>query len=91
MAYGDFKDVTRKTDSSKTFREKAFNIVKNPKYDRYQRGLVSMVYKLFDKRTVGGAVKNYSNKESAEELYTPIIGKFKKSILIFYRQYNKQI
>ena len=50
-----------------------------------------MVYKLFDKRTVGGAVKNYSNKESAEELYTPIIGKFKKSILIFYRQYNKQI
>ena len=32
-------------------RDKAFNIAKNPKYDGYQRGLASMVYKFFDKKT----------------------------------------
>ena len=32
-------------------RNKAFNIAKNSKYDEYQRGLPSMVYKFFDKKT----------------------------------------
>ena len=36
----------------------AFNFAKNPKYDEYQCGLASMVYKFFDKKTSGGAVKN---------------------------------
>ena len=45
MAHGDFKDLARKTTSDKLLKDKSFNIVKNPKYDRYQRGLVSMVYK----------------------------------------------
>ena len=49
MAYGDFKDLTRITASDKMLHDKAFNIAKNPKYDGYQRGLVSMVYKFFDK------------------------------------------
>ena len=35
----------------KHLKEKAFNIAKNPKYEGYQRGLASMVYKLFDKKT----------------------------------------
>ena len=43
MAYEDFKDLVRKTASDKFLRDKAFNIAKNPKYDRYQRGLASMV------------------------------------------------
>ena len=45
-----------------------FNIAKNPKYDGYQRGLLLIVYKLFDKKTSGGAIKNeiISNKELAE-------------------------
>ena len=47
MAYGDFKDLKRRTFSDKVFRDKAFNIAKNPKYDGYQRGLASMVYKFF--------------------------------------------
>ena len=47
MAYGDFKDLKRRTFSDKVFRAKAFNIAKNPKYDGYQRGLTSMVYKFF--------------------------------------------
>ena len=43
MAYGVFKDLTRRTASNKKLHDKAFNIAKNPKYDEYQRGLVSMV------------------------------------------------
>ena len=48
MAYGDFKDFKKRTASENVLRDKAFNITKNPKYDWYQRGLVSMVYKFFD-------------------------------------------
>ena len=40
MAYEGFKDLTRRTAPPKIFRDKAFNIAKNPKYDRYQRGLI---------------------------------------------------
>ena len=50
----------------------------NPKYDGYQRGLDSMVYKFFDKKTSGSGTKNIFNKELAEELYKPIIRKFYK-------------
>ena len=32
MTYGDFKDLVRRTTSDKVFRDKAFNIAKNPKY-----------------------------------------------------------
>ena len=57
MAYGDFKDLNRRTIADKVLRDKAFNIAKNTKYDGYQRGLASIVYKLFDKNTYDGAVK----------------------------------
>ena len=43
MAYGDFKDLTRRIASDKVLRDKAINIAKNPKYDRYRKGLASMV------------------------------------------------
>ena len=49
MAYGDFKDLTRRTASDNVLRDNAFNIAKNPKYDGYQRGLASMVYKFLIK------------------------------------------
>ena len=42
MAYGDFKNLTRRTASDKIFRDKAFNIGKNPKYYGYQCGVVSV-------------------------------------------------
>ena len=59
------------------------------KIARYQQGLASMVYKFFDKKTSGSGIKNknISNKELAEELHKPIIRKFKKSTIIFYREY----
>ena len=50
MAYGDYKYLLRRTASDKVLREKVFNIAKNTKYDGYQRGLSTMVYKFFDKR-----------------------------------------
>ena len=50
MAYGDFKDLAKRTTSGKVLRDKAFSIAKNPKYDGYKNGLASMVYKFFDKK-----------------------------------------
>ena len=89
MAYGDFKELTRITISDKIFCNGAFTIAKNPKYDEYQRGLASIVYNFFDKKTFGSNIKNENilNKELAEELRKPIIKniKKKKSTLIFYR------
>ena len=50
MAYGDFKDLPKRTAFEKVLRDKAFNIAKNPKYNEYRRAIVSMVYKYFDKK-----------------------------------------
>ena len=47
MANGDFEDITWRTASDKILRDKAFIIAKDPKYDGYERDLVSMVYNLF--------------------------------------------
>ena len=46
----------------KNLRDKACHIAKNPKNDGYQRGLASTVYKLFDKKSSGGAIKPMSNQ-----------------------------
>ena len=58
MAYGDFKDLAKRTAADKVLRNKGLNIAKNPKYDRYQRGLASMVYKFFNKKTAGSGIKS---------------------------------
>ena len=50
MAYGDFKVAAKRTAADKVLRDKTFNIAKDPKYDGYQRGLASMVYKFFNKK-----------------------------------------
>ena len=78
MVYGDFKDLKRRTGSDKVLKDKAFNIAKNPKYDGYQRGLASMVYNFFDKKSTGSGVNIPSefNKQLAEELHKSIIRKF---------------
>ena len=79
MAYGDFKDLAKTTAADKFLRHKAFNIAKDPKYDGYQRGLASMVYKFFDKKNAVSGVKSMpQNEQLAEELHKPIIRKFKK-------------
>ena len=92
MAYGDFKDLKRRTASNKILKDKAFNIAKDPKYDGYQRRFASMVYKFFDKKLKGRGVNTHANDkikqnqcpldlathQLAEELQKPIIRKSKK-------------
>ena len=73
------KDLVRRTAADKVLRDKAFNIAKDPKYDGYQRGLASMVYKFFDKKATGSGIKSMpQNEKLAEELHRPIIRKFRK-------------
>ena len=62
MVYGDFKDITTRTASDEIFRDNAFDIVKNPKYDGYQRGHTSMVYNFFDKKLQEGQLKIFQTK-----------------------------
>ena len=51
-AYADHKDLINRTEADKVLRDKAYDIASNPKYDGYQRGLASMVFKFFDKKSV---------------------------------------
>ena len=75
MAYVDFNDLARRTASDKVLRYKAFNIAKNLKYDRQQRGYVSMAYKCFNKKDSDRAIKSLSNQQLANELHKLIIKK----------------
>ena len=85
-AYSDSKDLTKRTVADKIKKNKAFDIAKDPKYDGYQRGLASMVYKFFDakvaspdKKSVGSGAKLIpQNEQLTDELHKPIIRKFKK-------------
>ena len=62
MAHGDYKDLPKRNASD--------NFAKNPKYDGYQRGLASMVYKHFYKKSKGCGIKNEikQNEQLVEEL-----------------------
>ena len=92
MAYRDFKNLKGRTASDKVLRDKAFNIAKNPKYNGYQRGLASMVYKFFDKKSASLTDKSVSgsgvniplefNEQLAEELHKTIIENLKKEKFI---------
>ena len=98
MAYGDFKDLAKRTASDKFLKDRAFNIAKNPKYDGYQRELASMAYKCFDKKSIGTSVndKIEQNRHSldlvahqlAEELHKPITRKFKKRTVYSGSKYD---
>ena len=80
MAYRDFKDLKRRKASDKVLRDKTFIIAKNPKNDGYQRGLASMVYKSFDKKSKdsGVNIEVKHNEQLAKELHKTIIRKLKK-------------
>ena len=83
-AYSDSKDLTKRSAADKILKNRAFNIAKDQKYDGYQRGLASMVYKFFDKKSAGSGVKHVNtklapqNQQLVEELHKPIIRKFEK-------------
>ena len=88
-AYADHKDLINRTKADKVLRDKAYNIVSNPKYDGYQRGLASMVYKFFDKKSTGSGIKKDSSSILADELHRPIIKKFAKRKV--YSQFKDNI
>ena len=86
MAYGKSKGLAKRTHSDKVLRDEAFKIASDPKYDGYQRGLASMVYKFFDKKSKGSGIINEPNYQLANELHKPIIRKFKKrKVYSFFR------
>ena len=76
MAYGKTEDLEKRTQSDKVLRDKAFKIAKNPKYDGYHRGLASMVYKFFDKKSSGNGISNEPDDELVDGIHKPIIRKF---------------
>ena len=80
MAYGKFKVLNERTQSDEVLRDEAFEIASSPKYDGYQRGLASMVYKFFHKKSNGSGIKNKikQNQQLRNELHKPIIRKVKK-------------
>ena len=78
MAYGKSKDLAKRTQSDKVLRDKAFKIASNPNYDGYQRGLASMLYMFFDKKSSGGAIRPVPNYQLANELHSQIIRNFKR-------------
>ena len=77
MAYGDFRDLNRRTFADEVLCYKAFDIAKNLKHDGYHCGFFSMVYNFFHKKTSSSSIKseNISHKELAKELPEPIVKK----------------
>ena len=83
MSYGQSKDLTKRTQSDKVLKDNPFKIASDPKYDGYQRGLVSMVYKFFDKESSGSGVDAEPNYQFADELHRQIIRKLKRRKVFF--------
>ena len=69
-AYADHKDLINRTKTDKVLRDKVYDIASNPEYNGYQRGLASMVYKSFDKKSILTVLD--------DEPHKPIIKKFDK-------------
>ena len=102
-AYAKYKDVQNRLISDQKLRNSAYDIAGNPKYDGYQRGLASMVYKFLDskvapldKKAMSGkgnakhsSLERTGNKILAEELHKPVIKKFNKRKV--YSQFKDNI
>ena len=92
-AYADNKDLINRTKADKVLKDKAYNIASNRKYDGHQRGLASMVYKFFDKKSTGsGTVKSTAEPSSlifADEFNEPVFTKFNKRKV--YSQFKDNI
>ena len=94
-AYADHKDLINRTEADKVLKGKAYDIASNQEYDGYERGLASMVYKFFDKKSTGSGFKKLKNMTKpsssilADELHKPVIRKFKKRKV--YSQFKDNI
>ena len=83
MAYGDFKDLARRTAADKVLRDKAFKIASDPKYDGYQRRVASMVYECFDKKSSGSGITNNEIKQNMNFI-NQLLENSKKEKCIFH-------
>ena len=97
-AYADHKDLINRTEADKVLRDKAYDIASNSEYGGYQRGLASIVYKFFDKKSMAGpsslermvsGIKKDSSLILADELHKPSIKKFEKRKV--YSQFKDNI
>ena len=94
-AYADHKDLINRTEADKVLRDKAYDIASKSEYGGYQRALASIVYKFFDKKSMGSGFKNLKNtiKSSSsilvDELHKPVIKKFEKRKV--YSQFKDNI
>ena len=90
-AYADHKNLINRTEADKVLRDKVCDIASNPEYDGYQIGLASMVYKFFDKKSMGSGVKKLKNSSLllADDLHKPVIKKFNKRKV--YSQFKDNI
>ena len=100
-------NLTKRTQSDKVLKGKAFEIASNPKCDGYQRELASMAFKFFDKNSKGSGIKSMPNQQLNKEFHKPITRKFLKRKVYFsfkiniwdvdlaemqlIRKYNKEI
>ena len=85
MAYGKSKDLQKRTQSGKVLRDKAFEIVSDPKYDGYQRGLAAMVYMFFDKKSSRSGVDAEPNHQLANKLHKVVRKKKKRKVYSSFR------
>ena len=104
-SYAEHKDLINRTEADKVLRDKAYDIASNPEYDGSQRGLASMVYKFFDKKSTaepssGSGFKKLKNTAEPSALarssliltdsrHKPIIRKFNKRKV--YSQFKDNI
>ena len=88
MAYRKSKDLAKRTKSGEVLKDKAFKITSDPKYDGYQRGLTSMVYKFFDKKSSGSGIANEPNYQLANEINKQFFRKFKRIKVFSYFRDN---
>ena len=100
-AYADHKDLINRTEADQVLRDKTYDIASNLEYDGYQRGLASMVYNFFDKKSKGSGIKKdtksttepsalaHSSLILADELHKPVIKKFNKRKV--YSQFKDNI
>ena len=88
--YDKSKYLVKITQSDKVLRNKAFKIANDPKYDGYQSGLASRVYKFFYKKSASlnkpseSGIVNEPNYQLENELHKSIMKKIKNESLFIF-------
>ena len=90
-AYAKYKDVENRLISDQKLRNSAYDIASNPKYDGYQRGLASLVYKFFDSKVGPLDKKAMSGKGNAKHTAKPSSLKRTGNNKILAEELNKPV